>query len=304
VAPVRDGVKCCPFFSQPPLSCVLHADHTPALTTKEKKATPHRPRALKSENAAVSQYRKTLVEAARDWSSSQHAMAKSETKRMLKKAEYSSTKSMVVVSKGWAHKHSLPSVQFHRGIKLHLIDCFNKKPHMSPDQALHSLKGLPQYANDVFVEYFVTATRIKGYFSRLKKHRDTNLKAEDDVPRSVAGEETSKDEYKDLKQKDDLKAEIIRRNILVDRFGSLKKSQLVDVLLQHDKEHGDAEDAIDVEEDFMVEEAIREDESGGLNDTESPQELYNASTGILESEIPDSDDDGIMEENVASMLLD
>ena len=70
------------------------------------------------------------------------------------------------------------------------------------------------------------------------------------------------------------------------------------------KEHGDAEDAIDVEEDFMVEEAIREDESGGLNDTESPQELYNALTGILESEIPDSDDDGIMEETVASMLLD
>jgi len=78
----------------------------------------------------------------------------------------------------------------------------------------------------------------------------------------------------------------------------------VDVLLQHDKEYGDAEDAIDVEEDFMVEEAIREDECGGLNDTESPQELYNTSTGILESEIPDSDDDGNMEENVASILLD
>jgi hypothetical protein len=69
-------------------------------------------------------------------------MAKSETKRMLKKAEYNSTKNIVVVSKGWAHKHSLPSVQFHRGIKLHLIDCFNKKPHMSPDQALHSLRDM------------------------------------------------------------------------------------------------------------------------------------------------------------------
>jgi len=34
------------------------------------------------------------------------------------------------------------------------------------------------------------------------------------------------------------------------------------------------------------------------------QELYNTSTGILESEIPDSDDDGNMEENVASILLD
>jgi len=264
--------------------CELHGAHSPPLVMEKQKAEKNRRRVLKSENASVSDYRKTLVEAARDWSSSQHAMAKSETKRMLKKAEYSSTKSMVVVSKGWAHKHSLPSVQFHRGIKLHLIDCFNKKPHMSPDQALHSLKGLPQYANDVFVEYFVTATRIKGYFSRLKKHRDTNLKAEDDVPRSVAGEETSKDEYKDIKKKGDLKAEIIRRNIHVDRFSSLKKSQLVDVLLQHDKEYGDAEDAIDVEEDFMVEEAIREDECGGLNDTESPQprtvQYFNRHLGI------------------------
>lgn len=282
--------------------CQLIDRHLPKAMS-ERNQVRHKTRMFKSELVAVSQYRTVLAEAAREWSSTQHAISHSAKKTLLKKEEYAATRNVHVAVKGWAHKHSLPSVQFSKRIKRVLIWCFNQKPHMSPDQALGNLKGRPEFANDVFVEYFVTPTRIKGYFGRLKKHRDDNLNVNDDIQESFAGEDSSADSYKNLHRKEDIKAEIKRRNLVVAGLSYMNKSQLVAVLVQNDSEGGGAPGFVDPEEDFDMEEAIREDESGGLDNTEGPQEI--TTKGVTRTELEDSDgDDGDVCEVIDTLMTD
>jgi hypothetical protein len=219
------------------------------------------------------------------------------------KKEFIATQQIAVPSAGWAHKSSLPSVQFPLHVKKKLIWCFNQKPHMSPDQALTHLKGQERCRNNVFVQCFVTPTRIKSYFGRLKQHRDKNLKASEDVPETFAGAAGTDLSYKDFKSKEDLKSEIKRRNLHVEKLNSLKKSQLVDALVQNDKDCDGKPGEVNPEEDFLMEEAITEDECGGLNDLTDDSGMSKLEAREADPEAgDDSDEEGGIEELTASLL--
>ena len=69
---------------------------------------------------------------------------------------------MEVGRKGWAVKKSLPSVSFPLPMKKLMLVYFNEEPKISAETAQKRILALPQYVNDVFVEYVVTAERIKG----------------------------------------------------------------------------------------------------------------------------------------------
>ena len=84
---------------------------------------------------------------------------------------------------------------------------------MSPDQSLARLKADLQFISNVFIEYFVTATRIKGYFGRLKRYREDKLGGNEDknIPATVAGGDPNAESYKDLTTKADMVKEIKTR---------------------------------------------------------------------------------------------
>ena len=73
--------------------------------------------------------------------------------------------------------------------------------------------------------------------------------------------------------------EIKTRNILVEKLHAMKKTQLVHVLETNDLEREGLEEGADPEEEFNMAEAKREDESGGLNNMNTPQEIINVDTG-------------------------
>jgi hypothetical protein len=278
------------FVVTPP---VVHMQHTSEPTVKIKSAKAHVPRVYKSQMASVGKYRVVLVTAARDWAATQHAVAKSDVGTLLAKEKDPATCRIRVPTKGWAFKRSLPSVQFPKRVKLYLIECFNKKPHVSPDQALVMLKGRLEFMGNVFIEYFVTPTRIKGYFGRLKKYREDKLAGNEDkdVPASAAGGDPNTGSYKGLTLKADLVAEIKLKGIHVEKLYSMTKAKLVDVLVTNDIEREGLEPGVDAEEEFHMAEAKREDESGGLNNTELSQRVFNVDTGVLDSDGEDSEGD-------------
>jgi hypothetical protein len=71
----------------------------------------------------------------------------------------------------------------------------------------------------------------------------------------------------------------------------MKKTQLVHVLETNDLEREGLEEGADPEEEFNMAEAKREDESGGLNNMNTPQEIINVDTGELECTGDDSEGD-------------
>jgi hypothetical protein len=189
-------------------------------------------------------------------------------------------------------------VQFPKRVKLYLIECFNKKPHVSPDQALVMLKGRLEFMGNVFIEYFVTPTRIKGYFGRLKKYREGKLAGNEDkdVPATAAGGDpnANAESYKGLTLKADLVAEIKLKGLHVEKLYAMTKAKLVGVLVTNDIEREGLEPGVDAEEEFNMAEAKREGESGGLNNTELSKRAINVDTGELESdgEDPEGDNEG------------
>ena len=140
---------------------------------------------------------------------------------------------------------ALPSVSFPLPIKKLLLTYFNEIPRTSPEDAVRNLRGHVDYPQDVFVEYVVTAGRVKGYFSRFKKHKD-DKKLGRNTPCPVeacggvaASKYTDPASGKTLSNVPDLAREVMRRGILGLSFGRIKevhkRPALVAMLLEDDE---------------------------------------------------------------------
>jgi hypothetical protein len=132
-----------------------------------------------------------------------------------------------------------------------------KNPKLSPEEALARIKKMPQYQNDVYVKFSVSAKRVKSFFSRwttMKKSK--NLGINDDLAEEAAGHEARKDlqSYKQLNLVHQLKAEIKVRNIIVDKLWKKKKHQLIDILLKDDRDKMNGETEEDIDMAIAVEE--------------------------------------------------
>ena len=220
-------------------------------------------RMFKSQMAAVTAFRKVVLESARDWSLRESNIQRKRDAAVIIKPEHPATKKMSVTTKGWMTKKHPPPIQTPLAIRKVLVEHFNKRnPYMSPEESRKKLLMMDEYRNDIFVEYFMTPARIKSFFGRLKKYKkDKRIADETNLTDEAAGTETSAGEnsYKDLQTNDALRLEIRSRNLVVHRLSSMKKADLIAVLRQNDIDRGEgcgdgeAEDACDVE--YAIEES-------------------------------------------------
>ena len=163
-----------------------------------------------------------------------------------------------IITNGWAAKHPIPSVSLSFSIKKDLLTLFNvKNPKLTPEEALSRIKKMTQYHNDVYVRFSVTAKRIKSLFSRWTSMKKTqNLGINDDLNQEAAGHGSRKDlhSYKELNLVHQLKEEIRKRNIIVDKLWLKKKHQLIDILLKDDSDKIDGLTEEDIDMALAVEE--------------------------------------------------
>jgi hypothetical protein len=186
--------------------------------------------------AAVSEHRTLAVRTAHEWSVTEFIADGGNSKATFRRPEYVGTRKIRVTTKGWAVKKNPPSVHMPLPVRKVLLQCFDKRPYLSPEESLRHPRGRPEFQDDLFVEYFVTPTRIKGFFGRLLKYKRENKNAVDaneKLNENAAGGEdpTEADTYKDCKTKDDLKDEIRNRGLHVGLhvggIASKKKSELM-----------------------------------------------------------------------------
>ncbi len=121
---------------------------------------------------------------------------------------------------------------------------------------------MPEFRNDVFVEYCVTAARIKAYFGSLLTKKNKLYRHCDVLPPEAAGG-TSKTTYQNCRKKADLLLLIRQRNIQTQ--GALHRksvAELVKLLTADDEELAHAENN-DLDQDEAH--AAVECASGDLN---------------------------------------
>ncbi len=121
-------------------------------------------------------------------------------------------------------------------VKRDLIPLFNLRPKLSPEQARVKIMAMTSYEHNVYIDYFVTAAKIKQYFQTLANYRKEKKIPEDaPVDENAAGCDSADtlDRYKNLFKIDELQHEIKQRGLSYE--AQAFKSKLVQTLLDHDK---------------------------------------------------------------------
>ena len=116
-----------------------------------------------------------------------------------------------------------------------LIPLFNSRPFLSAEQCRVKVMAMERYQNNVNVEYFVTAPKIKQFFQTLMSYRKVNnLSANTPLSEDAAGCDSADtlDRYNNLFHVDELQQEVHRRGLIT--VANPSKAQLVQNLLDHD----------------------------------------------------------------------
>ena len=73
-------------------------------------------------------------------------------------------------------------------VKRDLIPLFNMRPKLQPEQARVKIIAMTKYEYNVYIDYFVTAGKIKQYFQTLMNYRKEKKIPEDaPVDENAAG---------------------------------------------------------------------------------------------------------------------
>ncbi len=123
-------------------------------------------------------------------------------------------------------------------IKETLVELFNIRPRISPEQALVKLRAMRVHAHNVFVAYVMTEATVHSQFSQFMKRRK-DLKLDENAILELAPERrlpmVNYKRYKELSKVNELRFEIHRRKLNVCVRGKLKH-ELILILLTNDKE--------------------------------------------------------------------
>ena len=280
------------------------------VTTSAARHGAKKRRVFKSQLAAVSQYRQMVVDTAYAWSETEYATYTERNLKTFRLPEYEGTKKIAMPTKGLYVKKNPPPVQMPLPIKKVLLECFNARPYKSPEESLTEIKAMPNYKDDLFVEYFVTPKRIKGYFGRLQKYKNDNPAALGPggiVPDVAAGPDNSGKTYRKsdgtvLKERTVLQEEVRRRNLQVRGLSSMKVADLIETLLQNDFEVKQGNDVESMEEDFELADANVSTHNGGLDTTLENVETWQAENDEEVGHVI-VDDTGDTEEELIHLLL-
>jgi hypothetical protein len=159
-----------------------------------------------------------------------------DVKQIGSREEYQETRNISVTTKGWAKKRQCPPTRIPWSVKRDLIPLFNIRPKLSPEQARVKIIAMTQYENNVYIDYFVTAAKIKQYFQTLANYRkEKKIPADAQVDANAAGCDSADplDRYMNLYKIDELLHEIKQRGL--SSAPQASKSKLVQTLLDHDE---------------------------------------------------------------------
>ena len=218
-----------------------------------------------SEHEQVAAQKLVIYETAKAWSESKYAVKQHVAAKILNTMESKSVAETLIDARGWMMKFQMPSVSIPVPMKKLLVSYFNEKIKVSPEGALVRLLALPEYRMDVFMQYVMTAGRVRGYFAQLKKYKDKkNLGSQGKVPEAFAvGGESTQDFYIDKSDGDkrygsvkDLVRLILKRGISAETKSKLKKygkEILVAMLVCDDEKEMDKADGDNVSDELFDE---------------------------------------------------
>ena len=135
-----------------------------------------------------------------------------------------------------------------RRLRQELLKLFNRKnPYIQPEEAVAHLLAIEEYRNDVFVEYCITAARVKAFFGSLLAKKKKLYKNCDVLPLDAV-EGTTKVTYGQCKNRDELLHLVRSRNILAGTLQRKTVADLVTLLTEDDNAKADAENDLDQDE--------------------------------------------------------
>jgi hypothetical protein len=186
----------------------------------------------------VSEFQKDIVRYAHAWASIDYEADGAKVASYLKQPEGPEAQKIKIETKGWARKKQPPPVRIPHAIKESLVELFNIRPRISPEQALVKLRAMTVHVNNIFVAYVMNEARVHSQFSQfMKKRKDLKLDANASIvlaPERQMPMGTLK-RYKDFSKMNELRFEIHRRNLNICVKGKLKH-ELIQILLTNDKD--------------------------------------------------------------------
>jgi hypothetical protein len=200
------------------------------------KDNPNMTRKRVGGNRTLTEYQKDIVKFTHEWSRVDYEENQTDVKQTGRREEYKATRKISVTTKGWAKKRQCPPTRIPMSVKRDLIPLFNMRPKLQPEQARVKIIAMTKYEYNVYIDYFVTAGKIKQYFQTLMNYRKEKKIPEDaPVDENAAGCDAADplDRYKNLFKIDELQHEIKQRGLPYEAQAS--KSKLVQTLLDHDE---------------------------------------------------------------------
>jgi hypothetical protein len=186
----------------------------------------------------VSAFQKDIVSYAHAWANIDYEANDKTVIAYFKQPEEVEAQKIELETNGWARKKQRPPVRIPRGIKESLVELFNIRPRISPEQALVKLRAMREHENNLFVAYVMTEARVHSQFSQFMKRRK-DLKLDANASIDIAPERRlpvgNCKRYKDLFKMNELRFEIQRRKLNVCVQGK-QKHELVQILLTNDKD--------------------------------------------------------------------
>jgi hypothetical protein len=213
-----------------------HACRPEKMVLNSGRENPEQTQKRKRSNWDLSTYYKNIVKFTYEWSYVDYEEQRADVEQTSRRQEYASTRTIRVNTKGWAKKRQPPPTRIPKSVKLDLIPLFNSRPFLSPEQCRVKILALERYKNNVYVDYFVTASKIAQYFQTLMNYRkEKNLSVNTPIDLEAAGCESADtvDRYNNLFHTDELQLEIRKRGLT--NVAHTSKAKLVQTLLDHDK---------------------------------------------------------------------
>ncbi len=213
----------------------IHVCRPEKMVLHSGKQNPQMTRQRKRINGGLSEYFKDIVKFAYEWSCVDYEDYRSDVELTSRREEYAATRNIGVNTKGWAKKRQPPPTRIPMSVKQDLIPLFNSRPFLSAEQCRVKIMAMERYQNNVYVEYFVTAPKIKQYFQTLLSYRKVNnLSVNTPLGEDAAGCDSADtlDRYNNLFHLDELQLEVQKRGLST--VANPSKAQLVQTLLDHD----------------------------------------------------------------------
>ncbi len=171
-----------------------------------------------------------MIECAQEWANDDYQTQCYNESILFHKPEYAETKSRIFKSKGWAMKKATPPVHIPLRLWQELLILFNQKnPHIQPEEAVAHLMAMDEFRNDVFVEYCITAARVKVFCGSLLAKKKKLYKNCDVLPLDAV-EGAAKVMHGQCKNRDELLHLVCNRNILTQ--GALQRKTVADLVAQ------------------------------------------------------------------------